>query len=305
MIWENDGNTIDKDKFAIGILFGSLSAFAGYYGLFFSPVGQWEELPSVIILALLQVVMTGGIAVLCYGRNRNGAAMLISVTAPLAAYACLTADSWESRILIAAGVPALYGIIRPLTHWFRRAFRRHDKLEPLTPEERLRFLRRIIKIEAKNLGIRELPTLEMAGLPAGTYACYSQTVNRISIGRMELIRENPNSKELIWAVAHECFHAAQFQNVITYNAHTASKLNSEQRRIIDQYRYECQNYCSGKKNYRAYKNQLLERHAERYARMRWKYYRKHMDRLAAPYLKKHWENRGTSRGDGKGRRGRS
>lgn len=276
-MFERTRNTMGKDLFEFLICFFSLCAFGIYYGLCFIPICGLAKAESRSVLILLQMVITGGLGFACNKRNRNVPNVLLSVLLPCAICISMAHDS----VIAIVGLFAIYGlswVFPPIVRYVLR-----DRMVDLTYEQRIRLLRRVMQIEKENLGIQGPLALNVVPMSPGTIGRYCFGSDLIELNQ-EMVN-NPQSLRLIDAVCHECHHAKVAERLLTYNAKNVVNLSDHQKRVIRRYRYEFKNYKTASKDgFKAYQDQITERHAREYAWKRWrKYYRKKLPQLLTQY----------------------
>ena len=276
-MFEKTNNTIGKDMFEFLICLMAVCGFGVYYGLYFSIVCDLGEVESRSVLILLQMVITSGLGFACYERNRNVPNVLMSVLLPFAIYISVANISVTAIV----GLFTIYGlswVIPPIVRYVLR-----DRMVDLTYEQRIRLLRRVMQIEKENLGIQGPLALNVVPMSPGTIGryCFGSDLIELNQGMVN----NPQSLRLIDAVCHECHHAKVAERLLTYNAKNVVNLSDHQKRVIRRYRYEFKNYKTASKDgFKAYQDQITERHAREYAWKRWrKYYRKKLPQLLTQY----------------------
>ena len=277
-MFEKTSNTMSKDFYEFLVSALALVVFGIYYGLGFIPICSLARAESRSVLIILQMVTTSGLGFACYERKRNVPNVLMSVLLPFAIYISVANIS----VMAIVGLFTIYGlswVIPPIVRYLLR-----DRMEDLTYEQRIRLLRSVMQIEKENLGIQGPLTLNVVPMSPGTVARYCFGGDRIEINQ-NMVKYDPRTMRLVDSVAHECFHKKQADVLLSYNARNVAQLSDQQKRVIRRYRYEFQNYKTASKDgFKAYENQMTERHAREYAWERWrKFYRRKMPQLLAQY----------------------
>lgn len=189
-------------------------------------------------------------------------------------------------ICLVLGLLCLGGLILQLYSIYSTRIRRKDPFERLSYEQRKAVLRFILEKEIRHLGI-EIPIeiIITSQLMVGTLGSYSPGANVIRINKNLLIADWPDGVELACVIAHEAFHAAQFQLVVQSSRGDLPGICPEDSAMIKRMRREFLHYSPvAEVGFKGYERQLIERQARAYEEYRKKYYRKHLSKVVSECL---------------------
>jgi len=173
---------------------------------------------------------------------------------------------------------------------FIAPYLRPNPFAKLSYQDRIGVLKRVMRRESKRLGLKIPLKLKIADLEVNTKGACREAFGIIEINKGILMGRWPDGVELACTVAHEVHHVKLFESVFFANWETLARMTPEERKRIARIRHEFMHYKSYRKyGVKAYESQLIEREARSYESSRERFYRKHLRKIIAAYLRKQRE----------------
>ncbi len=139
---------------------------------------------------------------------------------------------------------------------------RQDRWEKLRMQEKMEVLGVVKNIELRYLGVKHEVYLKTSQSSQYNVAFYSPSEHTISININTL--EDCSAEEVLHSVAHECYHAYQYQQVELYNIIPEEYKDLSLFDNAKKYNYEFNNYIDATEDYDGYDSQLVEVSADKY-----------------------------------------
>ena len=278
-------NTMREDSFCLLILISGVVSWWIFVIYLFVPLFDIGVNMSLIMFAVFQIVFSYSIGALLFKKYRTPQNAILISLIPSAIHYCFFERNIADIILVVVWLGILYVMILGLSLLFEK-LRRKDPFEKLTYQQRLAFLRYVLKKELAHLDvclpIRLVPSDRLS---VGTLASYCPATGIISINKSLLMQEKVKGAELCAILAHEAQHALAFQNLLSVSEEFLATMDAEDQFAVKLIQREFVDYKSASKHgFQRYRRQIIERMARFYAKERRNFYIKYLSAIVAEVL---------------------